>query len=118
MKGMIKEYKELTFAEFAKMYRADAKAVGVLYDNTFASYDCEIDLGKIKDEYKNVKKYKPTYARIEYVGIRRRGTWMERNMKDLTDKLCGEDYYIILYEIHYKFENGRAFLSVRRDVLV
>lgn len=117
MKGMVKAYGELSFSEFAKMYRADAKAVGVVYDNTFPSYDCEIDLGKIKEELSYVKKYKSTYVRVDYIGIRRRGTWMGRSMKDLVDKVC-EDYYVILYEIHYKYENGNAFLSVRREVLV
>lgn len=116
MKGMITEYKELTFAEFARMYRADAKAVGVMYDNNLVSYDCEIDLGKIKGMVKSVKKFKSGWW--EYIGIRRRGTWMERNIMDLTDRLCGEDYYVILYELIYKYEDGRAFLSVRREVLV
>ena len=118
MKGMVKVYNELSFSEFQKMYRADAKAVGVMYDNTFPSYDCEIDLCKIKDEYNSVKKYKANYNICEYIGIRRRGTWKGRSIKDLTDKLVGEDYYVILYEIHYKYENGKAFLSVRREVLV
>lgn len=118
MKGMVKTYNELSFSEFAKMYRADAKAIGVLYDNTFASYDCEIDLGRIKDMFNSVKKYKETYCCSDYVGIRRRGAWMGRSIKDLTDKLVGEDYYVILYEIRYKYEDGKAFLSVSREVLV
>ena len=118
MKGMVKTYNEMSFSEFAKMYRSDAKAVGVVYDNTFPSYDCEIDLGKIKEEFGYVKKYKSTYVRVDYVGIRRRGTWMGSSINELTDKLVGEDYYVILYEIHYKNECGKAFLSVRREVLV